>query len=108
MGNTLKTYAEPHIGTKAVNEITTEDILKALLAGADVTHLCSALLHHGPAHITELLSDLNAWLEEHEYESVEQLKGSISQEHAIEPAAYERANYVNVLDSFSHPTGVLR
>jgi dihydroorotate dehydrogenase (fumarate) len=87
---------------------TTEDILKALLAGADVTHLCSALLHHGPEHITEILSDLNAWLDEHEYESINQLKGSISQEHAIEPAAYERANYVNVLDSFSHPSGVLR
>jgi dihydroorotate dehydrogenase (fumarate) len=87
---------------------TTEDILKALLAGADVTHLCSALLHHGPELITEILSDLNAWLDEHEYESVSQLKGSISQEHAIEPAAYERANYVNVLDSFSHPSGVMR
>jgi dihydroorotate dehydrogenase (fumarate) len=87
---------------------TTEDILKALLAGADVTHLCSALLHHGPEHLTEILQDLKIWLEEHEYESVSQLKGSISQQHAIDPAAYERANYVNVLDSFSHPRGVRR
>jgi dihydroorotate dehydrogenase (fumarate) len=87
---------------------TTEDILKALLAGADVTHLCSALLHHGPEHLTEILQDLKIWLEEHEYESISQLKGSISQQHAIDPAAYERANYVNVLDSFSHPRGVLR
>jgi dihydroorotate dehydrogenase (fumarate) len=87
---------------------TTEDILKALLAGADVTHLCSALLHHGPEHLSEILQDLKIWLEEHEYESVSQLKGSISQQHAIDPAAYERANYVNVLDSFSHPTGVRR
>jgi dihydroorotate dehydrogenase (fumarate) len=87
---------------------TTEDILKALLAGADVTHLCSALLHHGPEHLTEILQDLRIWLEEHEYESVSQLKGSISQQHAIDPAAYERANYVNVLDSFSHPRGVRR
>ena len=87
---------------------TTEDILKALLAGADVTHLCSALLHHGPEHLTEILQDLRIWLEEHEYESVRQLKGSISQQHAIDPAAYERANYVNVLDSFSHPRGVRR
>ncbi len=87
---------------------TTEDILKALLAGADVTHLCSALLHHGPELITELLSDLNAWLDEHEYDSVSQLKGSISQQHAIDPAAYERSNYVDVIDSFSHPSGVLR
>ena len=87
---------------------TTEDILKALLAGADVTHLCSALLHHGPEHLSEILQDLKIWLEEHEYESVSQLKGSISQQHAIDPAAYERANYVNVLDSFSHPRGVRR
>ena len=87
---------------------TTEDILKALLAGADVTHLCSALLHHGPEHLSEILQDLRIWLEEHEYESVSQLKGSISQQHAIDPAAYERANYVNVLDSFSHPRGVRR
>ena len=87
---------------------TTEDILKALLAGADVTHLCSALLQHGPEHLSELLQDLRIWLEEHEYESVKQLKGSISQQHAIDPAAYERANYVNVLDSFSHPPGVRR
>ena len=87
---------------------TTEDILKALLAGADVTHLCSALLQHGPDHLSEILQDLKIWLEEHEYESVSQLKGSISQQHAIDPAAYERANYVNVLDSFSHPRGVRR
>ncbi len=87
---------------------TTEDILKALLAGADVTHLCSALLQHGPEHLSEILQDLRIWLEEHEYDSVNQLKGSISQQHAIDPAAYERANYVNVLDSFSHPRGVRR
>ncbi len=87
---------------------TTEDILKALLAGADVTHLCSALLQHGPEHLGDILADLSVWLEEHEYESIRQLKGSISQQHAIDPAAYERANYVNVLDSFSHPRGVRR
>jgi dihydroorotate dehydrogenase (fumarate) len=87
---------------------TSQDILKALLAGADVTHLCSALLTHGPGHITTLLRELEIWLEEHEYESVQQLKGSISQGHAIDPAAYERANYVEVLDSFTPPPGVLR
>jgi dihydroorotate dehydrogenase (fumarate) len=45
---------------------------------------------------------------EHEYESIQQLKGSVSQEHAIDPTNYERANYVQVLDSYSHPSGVLR
>lgn len=85
-----------------------DDILKALLAGADVTHMCSALLKNGPEHITNTLQQLQHWLEEKEYESVQQLKGSISRQHAIEPAAYERANYINVLDSYSHPEGVLR
>lgn len=87
---------------------THEDILKALLAGADVTHMCSALLQHGPAHITTTLQQLQDWLEEHEYESVEQLKGSISRQHAIDPAAFERANYINVLDSYTPAPGVLR
>jgi len=85
-----------------------EDALKALLAGADVTHMCSALLQHGPTHIETVLQQLQRWLEEHEYESVQQLKGSTSRQHAIDPAAYERANYISVLDSYSHPDGVLR
>ena len=87
---------------------TCEDVVKALLAGADVTHMCSALLQQGPSHIKTILNELRHWLEEHEYESVQQLKGSISQRHAIDPAAYERANYISVLDSYSHPKGVLR
>jgi dihydroorotate dehydrogenase (fumarate) len=87
---------------------THEDILKALLAGADVTHMCSALLQHGPAHITTTLQQLQDWLEEREYESVEQLKGSISRQRAIDPAAYERANYISVLDSYTSAAGVLR
>jgi len=87
---------------------TSEDVLKALLAGADVTHMCSALLQNGPGHITTVLNGLRQWLEGHEYESVQQLKGSISRRHAINPAAYERANYISVLDSYSHPSGVLR
>ena len=85
-----------------------EDILKALLAGADVTHMCSALLQHGPEHIKVTLQELQRWLEAHEYESVQQLKGSISRQHAIDPAAYERANYISVLDSYTSATGVLR
>ncbi len=87
---------------------TSEDVLKALLAGADVAHLCSVLLKQGPGHLSRLLDDISAWMEEFEYESVQQLKGSISRQHAIDPAAYERANYISVLDSYTHPTGVLR
>jgi dihydroorotate dehydrogenase (fumarate) len=83
-----------------------EDIVKALLAGADVTYLCSVLLRQGPQHLGILLEELNTWLDEHEYSSVAQLKGSISQQHAADPAAYSRANYVDVLDSFKPPPGV--
>ena len=87
---------------------TCEDVVKALFAGADVTHMCSVLLQQGPGHIKTVLTELAHWLEEHEYDSVQQLKGSISQRHAIDPAAYERANYISVLDSYSHPKGVMR
>jgi len=84
------------------------DVIKALLAGADVVHLCSVLLKHGVGRLTEILSELEQWLDEHDYDSIEQLKGSVSQQHAIDPSAYERANYVQVLDNYSSPAGVLR
>ena len=87
---------------------TVEDIIKALLAGADVTHLCSVLLEKGPQHLKQLLDELADWLVQHEYESIQQLKGSLSQQHAINPAEYERANYIEVLDSYSSSSGVLR
>ena len=87
---------------------TLDDIIKALLAGADVVHLCSVLLKQGAAKLTELHHMLELWLHEHDYSSVEQLKGSVSYQYAIDPSAYERANYVQVLDSYSSPNGVLR
>lgn len=83
------------------------DVLKALLAGADVVHLCSVLLKHGSCRLTEILAEMEQWLDEREYESIMQLKGSVSQQHAIDPSAYERANYLHVLDSYSSPAGVL-
>jgi dihydroorotate dehydrogenase (fumarate) len=86
----------------------TSDIVKALLAGADVVHLCSVLLKLGVSQLTKILVELEQWLDEHGYESVSQLKGSVSQQHAIDPSAYERANYVQVLDNYSCPAGVLR
>jgi len=85
----------------------TPDVVKALLAGADVVHLCSVLLKQGVGRLTEILTELEQWLVDHEYESISQLKGSVSQQHAIDPSAYERANYVQVLDSYSHAPGVL-
>ena len=78
---------------------TAEDVLRMLFAGADVTHLCAALLTGGPGQLTSLLEQMTYWLEQHEYESVKQLKGCISRQHAPDPAAYERANYLEVLRS---------
>ena len=86
----------------------TPDILKALLAGADVVQLCSVLLKHGAGHLTNMLVELKQWLIEHDYESISQLTGSVSQQNAIDPSAYERANYVQVLDNYSYASGVLR
>jgi dihydroorotate dehydrogenase (fumarate) len=70
--------------------------------------LCSVLLKQGVGHLTQLLTELEQWLVEHDYASISQLKGSVSQRHAIDPTAYERANYVQVLDNYSYPAGVLR
>lgn len=83
-----------------------EDALKALLAGADVVHMCSRLLQDGPGSLTTVLDDMTSWLEQREYDSIAQLKGSVSQQHAIDPAAYARANYIDVLDSYTPPKGV--
>ncbi|MFV9616219.1 MAG: dihydroorotate dehydrogenase-like protein [Gammaproteobacteria bacterium] len=77
-----------------------DDIVKALLVGADVTHLCSVLLQNGAEHITVLKQELENWLEEHEYESVRQMKGSVSQSCAINPAALEHCNYMHVIKSY--------
>lgn len=77
-----------------------EDIIKALLVGADVTHLCSVLLQKGPQHIAVLKQELDHWLQEHEYESVAQMKGSLSHSCAINPAALEHSNYMHVIKSY--------
>lgn len=77
-----------------------DNIIKALLAGADVVYLCSVLLNKGPEYLAELLQQLTQWLTEHEYESVRQMQGSISQACALNPAAYEHSNYVDVIKSY--------
>jgi dihydroorotate dehydrogenase (fumarate) len=79
---------------------TSEDVLKMLMAGADVTMMCSALLKHGPGRIKEVLTELTTWMQEHEYESVTQMKGSMSQKSVADPAAFERANYMKALNSY--------
>ena len=83
-----------------------EEALKLLLVGADVVHLASCLLEHGPARLTQILLDMEHWMSEREYVSVEQLKGSMSQKNLIDPAAMARSSYLRVLDSFSARPGV--
>jgi dihydroorotate dehydrogenase (fumarate) len=82
---------------------TAEDVVKLLLVGADVTMMASALFRHGPEHLGVVLRDLTTWLEEHEYTSVEQLKGSLSQANVPDPEAFARANYMRMLTDFASP-----
>jgi dihydroorotate dehydrogenase (fumarate) len=79
---------------------TSQDVIKGLLAGAKVTMMASELLQNGVRRISQLLNELSSWLEEREYESVVQLIGAMSQKHCAEPAAFERANYMKMLQSY--------
>lgn len=77
-----------------------DDVLKAAMAGANVIMMASALLEQGPGKVTEILNDLQTWMQEHEYVSITQMRGSMSQQSVSEPAAFERVNYIKVLDSY--------
>jgi dihydroorotate dehydrogenase (fumarate) len=76
------------------------DVLKMLMAGADVTMLCSTLIRHGARQIGVIERDLVAWMEEHEYTSVAQMKGSLSQKNCDNPSAFERAQYMKAISQF--------
>jgi len=80
---------------------TAEDALKAVMAGANVAMSTSAILKRGVAAIEQILTGMQAWMVEHEYESVTQMRGSMSQGAVADPAAFERANYMKVLNSFN-------
>jgi dihydroorotate dehydrogenase (fumarate) len=80
---------------------TAEDVLKATMAGASITMLASELLQKGINRIAVILAEIEEWMVDHEYESIEQMKGSMSQRTVREPAAFERANYMKVLNSFN-------
>lgn len=77
-----------------------QDVLKMLMAGADVTMMASALLRHGIGRLSEIESELVQWMETHEYESVAQMKGSMSQVNSADPSAFERAQYMKALTTF--------
>jgi dihydroorotate dehydrogenase (fumarate) len=76
---------------------TVEDIIKAIMCGANAVQVVSSLLKYGPSHIGSLISGLKHWLEDHEYESVDQMRGSMSLRHCPDPTVFERANYLRVL-----------
>jgi len=77
-----------------------DDALKAIMSGADAVQMASALLLYGPEHIATVLSRMRSWMEEREYESLEQMKGSISLRHTDNPDAYERSSYMKALQSY--------
>ena len=88
-------------GTSGVHRST--DVLKMLMAGADVTMLCSVLLRHGVKQIGVIERGLATWMEEHEYESVKQLKGSLSQKNCADPSTFERAQYMRAISTYYVP-----
>jgi len=79
-----------------------EDVVKMLMVGADVTMLCSALLRHGVNHLRHVERGLREWMEHHEYDSVRQMQGSMSQLRCPDPSAFERALYVRAVKDFVH------
>ena len=79
---------------------TSQDVIKGLMAGAKVTMMASELLQNGVRRIGQVLNEVVTWLTEHEYESVTQMIGAMSQKHCAEPAAFERANYMKMLQSY--------
>ncbi len=82
------------------------DAIKAVLAGANAVQLCSALLQHGPQRLGDLLEGMEYWLEDREYDSLQQARGSLSYRNTADPGAWERQNYIATLDSFTPPAGV--
>ncbi len=78
------------------------DMVKAIMAGANVTMLASELIAHGPDRVSQLITDLGDWLATYEYQSVAQMRGSMSQKAVAEPGAFERANYMKALSTYDH------
>jgi dihydroorotate dehydrogenase (fumarate) len=79
---------------------TAQDVLKSMMAGARVAMLASAILQDGYEIVPSILTDLQAWMETYEYESIKQMQGSMSQKSVAEPAAFERSNYIRILSGF--------
>ena len=80
---------------------TSYDVLKAMMAGARVAMMTSALLQRGIPYLSTVLEELKAWMEGHEYESIRQMQGSMSQKSVADPKSFLRANYLKVLSSYA-------
>lgn len=87
--------------TTGVESVT--EVVKYLLAGSDAVMTTSALLRHGPGYCRTLVTELQQWLDRRGYDSVRQIQGSMSQQHVKDPTAFERANYIRMLQSYQHP-----
>ena len=98
----LRPQLDPDISLAATSGAHSgADIAKGLLVGADVVMMTSALLRHGPEHIAVVEAELSAWMDEHEYRSVSELRGSASAATVEDPSAFERANYMTTLHSWA-------
>lgn len=87
-------------GTSGVHDAP--DVIKLLMAGANVTMMCSALLRNGINHLQRVENGVIDWMQEHEYESVQQMQGSMSQLRCPDPGAFERAQYMRAVKSLQH------
>ena len=100
----LRPVLGPHVSLAATSGVHAGgDVAKALLVGADVAMTTSALLRHGPEHVATMEAELRAWMAAHEYTSVAELRGSVTSETSDDPAAFERANYLRTLHSWTTP-----
>ncbi|MEK7399308.1 MAG: dihydroorotate dehydrogenase-like protein [Candidatus Poribacteria bacterium] len=81
---------------------TVEDVVKSILAGANITMMTSAVMKNGVGHITKIKNEFAEWMDKHEFGSIADIQGKMSQQSVAEPAAFERANYMKVIKSFSY------
>jgi dihydroorotate dehydrogenase (fumarate) len=100
----LRPMLDPAVSLAATSGVHSgADVVKALMVGADVAMTTSALLRHGPEHLATVEAEVRAWMTDHEYESVAELRGSVSAATSDDPAAFERANYLRTLHSWTTP-----
>jgi len=85
---------------------TPEDAIKLLLAGADVVHLCTTLLQNGPERLAEIIAGVHAWMEQQNFSSIDEFRGRVSQYSVVDTSAFERINYLRILDNYTFRPGV--